>query len=71
MDSEWKLSGRMWTEEVWFLGWTPDRDSQFDDELMRVEAQSRWQSWQSMEGFKGVLECGRVGSGRLEIGRVE
>jgi hypothetical protein len=55
---------------VWFLGWTPDRDSQFDDELMRVEAQSRWQSWQSMEGFKGVLECGRVGSGRLEIGRV-
>jgi hypothetical protein len=30
------------TEKVWFLGWTPDGDSQIDDERMRVGAQSRW-----------------------------
>ena len=53
-----------------FLGWTPDRDSQFDDELMRVEAQSRFRrsgGSLAVKGFKGVWECGRSWSGRFEI----
>ena len=53
-----------------FLGWTPDRDSQFDDELMRVEAQSRFGrsvGSTAVKGFKGVGECGRSWSGRFEI----
>jgi len=53
-----------------FLGRTPDRDSQFGDELMRVEAQC----WLAVvKGFKGVCDCGSVGGfgrGDLRSSRV-
>jgi hypothetical protein len=57
MDSEWSGGVENDGQRRLFLGWTPDRDSQFDDELMRVEAQSRFGSsvGSSLEGFHG---CG-------------
>jgi hypothetical protein len=67
MDSEWSGAVENDGQRRLFLGWTPDRDSQFDDELMRVEAQSRFgNSVGSSEGRVSRV-CGRSWSGRFEI----
>jgi hypothetical protein len=73
MDSEWSGVVENDGQRRLFLGWTPDRDSQFDDELMRVEAQSRFgNSVGSSEGrVSRVCGCvGGVGQGDLRSSRV-
>jgi hypothetical protein len=61
MDSEWSGGVENDGQRRLFLGWTPDRDSQFDDELMRVEAQSRFGSSVGSSEGRVSRVCGSVG----------